>query len=464
MKTTKPKSYSLFSTLQNEILNEAGIRRADLLRLADQIALQMDAVSLDSAHGTWLVAVKTPLVFAASMVACWRHHKVPVISADLQADTLKELALQLDGVIAEERLNGVNLPCVIPNFVAAEMQSEETIINPVFDAQGIAVVLYTSGSTGKKKRLEKPFFALFEELFNLEREYGNRVRGLCRRTTVSHFHIYGFLFNILWPLHFGHRLSAETTFYWEQVLHQGENGACIVSSPAHLRFLCSAAAETTFGWDSSVIFSSGGPLDRAVAVEIDTQTGCCPIEVFGSTETGGIAWRCQNFPEEVSFKAFNGVEVKQNAVGGLEVRADWTGMGDRWVETGDLVEFKTERHFVLRGRYDTVVKIAGKRVSLTEMEQRIQAIGGVESVRVFQFEDDSRQSRSALAVVIAVGAAASVPTGAAKAAQVKLLKQQLRGHFDLVTLPRAWRFVEEMPKNSQGKTTLHMLRRIVENG
>ncbi|MBN2342655.1 MAG: acyl-CoA synthetase [Deltaproteobacteria bacterium] len=457
--TANFKTYPLFVSPTDHIVDSTGCHRSRLLKMAAYLSNVLIAEISDASSGTeWLVAVSSPLWFSASVIGCWKAGVIPMISADLQSGTVSELLPSIAGVITDDSaFRGLNCPtiCCTDDFWGTAESDEQEI--PLMDGTDTGLVLFTSGSTGQKKRVEKSFEALFEEVINLEHMYGDAVRGLPRRTTVSHFHIYGFLFNILWPLHAGHVLASETTFYWEQALADGANGGCIVSSPAHLRFLPSLAVSAAFCFEKSVIFSSGGPLDGAVAAEIEQQTGQCPIEVFGSTETGGIAWRQQRNGSPHPFQTFPGVEVKQNAECGLLVRSMWTGMRQNWLETGDLVELLPEGAFFLRGRYDTVVKIAGKRVSVTEMEREIGKLPGVVSARVFQYSRDGKEARSALAAVIAVGSPGEIPMGTNKSIRVKEMKQQLRRRFDLVTLPRYWRFVAEMPRDSQGKVTLQLL-------
>ncbi len=53
------------------------------------------------------------------------------------------------------------------------------------------------------------------------------------------------------------------------------------------------------------IFSSGGPLPFEVAQESKRLLGPVPIEVYGSSETGGIAWRSSDTKIERSMDAFS---------------------------------------------------------------------------------------------------------------------------------------------------------------
>ena len=407
--------------------------------------------------------------FAASILACWNANAHPVISADLQTDTLLDMAENLAGIITDSGVSAATTPIVDvnqPEFRQTDRDGSPAgkLENPQFEANGTALVLFTSGSTGKKKRVDKPFFSLFEEINNLEHQFGPLVDGLSRRSTVSHFHIYGFLFNILWPLHFGHPIGSASTFYWEQALQNGANGGCIISSPAHLRLLCSIDLIHQFNWKKSIIFSSGGPLNRHISLEIRNATGCPPTEIFGSTETGGVAMRQQSKEADRPFTPFSRVRIRKNHVGGLEVQSPWLDTPNQWVETGDRIDLTESGEFFLLGRYDTVVKIAGKRVSLTEMEAAVRKLPDVADVRIFQYRDESRESRGVLAAVIALRPGIPIPSGPDKRERVTAFKKGLLRRFDLVTLPRYWRFTENLPVNQQGKTPLELLEKMVRNG
>ena len=85
-----------------------------------------------------------------------------------------------------------------------------------------------------------------------------------------------------------------SSLHWEEILGQLPAGAAsIISSPTHLIHLPQVARQYRHDWRNIVIFSSGGPLSRETALQIAEVCGQAPIEVLGSTETGGIAFRQQ---------------------------------------------------------------------------------------------------------------------------------------------------------------------------
>jgi len=401
----------------------------------------------------WLLAVQEPSLFAAALIALWKKRAIPVISADLQPGTLLELEQHADGVVHDEPVHTLK-----PSIrVTTEEGDVDTGTDPAmsFNGEDTALELFTSGTTGERKLISKKFRSLFEETDNLERAFGPRVAGLPRFTTVSHFHIYGLLFNILWPLRAGDSFPPVKSFYWEEILDRATGPCCISSSPAHLRFLADVAASRRFHKEGTVLFSSGGPLDGAVARAIEDTGLAAPVEVFGSTETGGAAWRCQGRQGDDAFTPFAPVEVRCDAHQHLQLRSPWLDDPDAWTDVGDRAAIEDGR-FRLLGRADRIAKIAGKRVSLLEMENLLRTDARILDVRVFQMTGDRRADRSALAVV-AVLSDESATRDNARPTLIQELRRLLLARFEPVTLPRRWRFVASLPVDTQGKTTIALL-------
>jgi acyl-coenzyme A synthetase/AMP-(fatty) acid ligase len=103
----------------------------------------------------------------------------------------------------------------------------------------------------------------------------------------------------------------------------------------------------------------------------------------------------------------------------------------------------SQQRFELLGRTDTIVKIAGKRVSLTNIEKNIRACPGV-----------------AEAAVIAVPAKGVIRDLAIWAAVVadgnctlssRQLQTALRGKLDSIEIPRRILVVKQLPRTASGK-------------
>src|SRR6185436_18226266 len=140
-------------------------------------------------------------------------------------------------------------------------------------------------------------------------------------------------------------------------------------------------------------FSSGGPLSAEAGTMVRGLWQQPVIEVFGSTETGGIASRegsdaLWQFLPNVDFRIEQGL---------LQIRSPH--LPDyHWYETQDRVRVVGEG-FELLGRADRVVKLEERRISLSAIERSLQAQPGIETARVLMLSG----SRSHIAAVAVLG-------------------------------------------------------------
>src|SRR5262249_8163800 len=109
--------------------------------------------------------------------------------------------------------------------------------------------------------------------------------------TVTHQHIYGLLFRVLWPLAAGRPFAAGRLVFNEEIAHRVAGPAVLVASPAHLRRLPETVDWSPVRAGLRAVFSSGGPLPPEAADATLALLGVAPVEVYGSSETGGVAWR-----------------------------------------------------------------------------------------------------------------------------------------------------------------------------
>ncbi|MGH7654812.1 MAG: AMP-binding protein [Gemmatimonadaceae bacterium] len=318
------------------------------------------------------------------------------------------------------------------------------------DADFTGAVIYTSGSTGDPQALPKQLSQLSAEVETLDRQFGDRVRDAAIvMATVSHQHIYGLLFKILWPLSVGRPFLAESLAYPEQIAARlAERRAVLVSGPAHLKRLPDSLDWTDARRATCAIFSSGGPLAADAAARVERLLGSAPVEVYGSSETGGIAWRQRTSGTEQRWTPLPGVDVRGDTAT-LAVRSRHLP-DDSWFVTADAGAVHDDGSFTLTGRADRVAKIEGKRVSLAAIERALVASPLVRDARVVLLEE-SRDLLGA-AVVLSDDGWAALRTlgGGAVSAQLRGL---LADSTERVALPRRWRWIDELPLTAQGKVT-----------
>jgi acyl-coenzyme A synthetase/AMP-(fatty) acid ligase/3-hydroxymyristoyl/3-hydroxydecanoyl-(acyl carrier protein) dehydratase len=311
-----------------------------------------------------------------------------------------------------------------------------------------AVTLYTSGSSGIAKPVRKSLAQLDAEVRTLQREWADRIGAAVTLSSVPHHHIYGLLFRILWPLAAGRafdRTAVLEPLQLQQRLAE-YGGGVVVSTPSQLMrwpalsgFPMQAPAPCAF-------FSSGGPLPADAAAAYANAFGAAPLEIFGSTETGGIAWRRQDVSH--AWQPLQGVDVRCDDEGVLCVRSAHLGH-DRWHRTDDTARFDPQGRFALAGRRDRVIKLDGKRVSLPELETRILAHEYIEQAAAVVVDGTTRPHVGVVAVLSAAGRDALAEHG--RIAVATTLRHALGAYFDAAALPRYWRFRHAMPFDVRGK-------------
>src|SRR5262245_22187389 len=170
--------------------------------------------------------------FAAALFGAWAAGKTIYLPGDRLPGTCANLSQFVNGYLGE-------FPSEWNPSVPA---SQDKDLNPdVFDCLDgdfIGLVLFTSGSTGTPQPIPKKLFQIAREVATLEAQFGQFLGAVDVITTVSHQHIYGLLFNVLWPLTAGRAIDAKTYYFPQQLAGAaGERDGLLVSSPAYLKRL-----------------------------------------------------------------------------------------------------------------------------------------------------------------------------------------------------------------------------------
>ena len=413
-------------------------RRAGQLVSFAEFSSRVSAwLAVFAAHGGQCFALyfaEDTFEFSAALMGLWHAGKTAWLPGDVLPATLENLAAHVDGYVGD-------MPLALQPLDDAQTGPWRAL-----DEQAQQLVIFTSGSTGSPVAIPKRLGQLFSEVRALQQAFGERVSGGEVLSTVSHQHIYGLLFRVLWPLGSGRVFHAERLSYIEDI---AAGRFVLIASPAHLKRLPEAALKLR------AVFSSGGPLPDAAVPDCVAKLGQAPIEVYGSSETGGVAWRQRSSGSD-EWHALPGVQWRLQGET-LEIRSPHLP-DDDWTSTADRASASPEG-FKLLGRVDRVLKIEEKRVSLSAIEQTMLATGFVQDLRVLTLPG-IREQLAIVAVPTDTGWALHESEG--KAALASHLRAALRQGLDAVALPRRWRFVSALPGNAQGKTTLDALRTLFD--
>lgn len=308
------------------------------------------------------------------------------------------------------------------------------------------IYFYTSGSTGEPKKIPRTLKQLLNEVEGLHQSLMLPDDAIAI-ATVSHQHIYGLLFKLLLPLASGRSFYQPQLAFPEDVvgtqfkLQTLAKPNYVVSSPALLK-----------RWTQEVrlqhcdaVYSSGGKLDSGIRPLIN----CTITEVLGSSETGGIAYRDQ---DDSLWTPFSNVYIRVTEKQELEVKTNHAFQQD-WILTGDrakLIRANDMRSsFQLLGRLDRIVKLEEKRLSLDAIEQQILTLDEISQCYALVYPHEHRQILACIAVL--TDSARQQLMQGNKATFVAGLKSALKDKLENIAIPRQWRFLTQLPQNSQSK-------------
>ncbi len=389
--------------------------------------------------------------FAVGLLGLLHAEASVILPPNGQPGTLEALRSEFDILVADA-------PSAADGAFVLERGLDDSGPMPPFDAAGSAVDFFTSGSGGQPKRVAKSALLLEREVASVAARWGATVTAGLVSSTVSHQHIYGLIFKVLWPLCGGRPFSGTVHALWEPLMEELSPGGVLVTSPAHLTRL-TGIDRLPIESRPGMVLSAGARLPAEAALETAEIFGVPTTEIFGSTETGAVATRAAAGRDE-PWMALPGVEIGFAADGRLRLRAPHVA-GDTWVETEDLASPLPGGGFRFDGRADRVVKIEGNRVSLAELETRLVSLALVEAAALAVVGGESG----------ALGAAVVLtPEGEARRAEIggfrfgRLLRGQLARTQAPAGLPRFWRFVNELPSANMGKLRTRDIEALFQTG
>ncbi|MDP2747637.1 acyl-CoA synthetase family protein [Pseudomonas sp.] len=368
---------------------------------------------------------------AIALLAAWRAGIAVLLPADAQPQTRQRMTTQCD--LWLDNLD--------------DLLSPESAALPAapLDLDQRRLTLCTSGSSGEAKLIDKSLRQLANEVTALEQLWGEQLGSATILGSVATQHIYGLLFRVLWPLCAGRAFLRRAQPFPEDLqresLASGSDFAW-VASPALLKRM-----GDNLNWPAlravRQVFSSGGALPAETATELHTLLGQSPTEIYGSSETGGIAWRQGG----ELWTPFAGIDLGQNDEGALHLTSPYLPAGHR-EQTADAVELQADGRFALRGRMDRIIKLEEKRISLPMLEQALSSHEWLCDARLGVVQE-GRAYLGALVALSPAGLHALRNQG--RKTVTETLRRHLAGHCEAIALPRRWRLLAQLPYNNQGK-------------
>lgn len=377
-------------------------------------------------------------IVAASCIASMTREMNILLPYALNDRVLSEIdsMIPLSGIITD---NLSRAQSNLPSFAADVGKTSAGAPAEPTDFDRDFLFLFTGGSTGNPVLWSKTLMNIISEVLLLTQMFDLSSRDIIL-STVPPLHIYGLLFTIFLPLITGARVVNEASYYPQEVFSALEKtGATVlVSTPAHYRVL---RTDNFPNHSLRLAFSSAGALDTEDAERFYKMSGIGISEVFGSTETGGIATRCLAAGESC-WRPFSGIKLKEvgerlyvrSPFASKEMHRDEQG----YCRTGDRVQIDSDGGFMLKGRMDGVVKVGGKRVDLAEIEEKIRRIKGVDDAFVFSMENPGARENQVAALV----------SGSMTEQE---LKQEMMALFEPYAVPKRVKITDLIPETPSGK-------------
>jgi benzoate-CoA ligase family protein len=222
--------------------------------------------------------------------------------------------------------------------------------------------------------------------------------------------------------------------------------------------------------------SAGEPLSGSILERWRARTGTVILDGIGSTECchifvsnrlGDVRPDSSGMPVDgyrVKLLDDEGAPVPSGEVGNLLVSGDSICAGywnqhertkrtiqGEWIQTGDKYTQDPDGYLVYQGRSDDMLKVGGIWVSPTEVEGAINAHDAVLECAVVGVIDEQR---------LVLPEAYVVPRGEiADGAELQdELRRHVRARLAHFKCPRAFHFVEDLPKTATGKIQRFKLR------
>lgn len=378
----------------------------------------------------------------AALFGCWQAGVIAVLAADTRAAACAAIDAGVDLWLTD-----TCLPATATRVLAAQIpQGGRSACLPAgisLDLDAAGVVLCTSGSSGQPKQIFKQWRQLAAEVDALEARWRWAGTACCVLGSVSAQHMYGLVFRLLWPLCAG-RMIGRRQLGYPEALQQAtlRQGACTwIVSPALLSRLGDGLDWPALRGAVKQIFSAGGPLAARDARRAHDALACPPDEIYGSSETGAIAWR----QSSGCWQPLPGAAFDIDATGALLLQSPWTDAAAQ-VKSSDAAR-AVPGGFELLGRLDRIVKIEQKRIALAAVEQALASHPCVHEARAGVATGGKRLT----ALVALTPAGVQQLRGAGRKALIHALRRHTALHCEPLAVPRRWRLMASLPWNAQGK-------------
>ena len=328
---------------------------------------------------------------------------------------------------------------------------EENDINTFDSIQEVnsisQLLFFTSGSSGfpvgafkSRKNLEEEVLVLRSLLksYNIKKVV----------VTVPFIHIYGILAGLLLPLYLENvTLVVKDDFLPYELLDETKVGqTLVITTPVFIKALAKVSEEADL--QSNLFICSTGPLHVDDITTFEDKFNTDLMQIFGSTETGGIAYKFGslakwNTLDKVDISSRNDkLCVNSPFISPYTLNEKILKLEKPFV-TEDIVDVSDDG-FMLLGRSNKIIKIAGKRISALQIESILEDIKEVDKAIVeLVYKKELLRSEQ---IMITLEATQKI--------QKQIIKQKIAEYYGVLTIPFNVKYVDKIHLSAMGKKVL----------
>jgi long-chain acyl-CoA synthetase len=296
------------------------------------------------------------------------------------------------------------------------------------------VTFQTSGSTGAPKACTHLLADIADEARELVHVLSNPRRII---SLVPPHHIYGFIFTVALPEIMGIDVVDARALSPGRLKALLVAGDVIVATPHLWRYLATSLPAFPAGVRGT---TSTAPMPAELARELKTKGLESLTEIYGSSETAGIAWRQDPSAPFTLFDAWQ-VSVDEMAINRRRV----DGSVADAIPFNDIVRFEGPRLLRPMGRRDGAVQVGGVNVFPERVRKVLEDHDAVQEAAVRAFAVGGDEARQRLKAFVVTD----------RKVDVSSLEQSLRHHvaetLSDVERPVAYTFGHTLPRNAMGK-------------
>jgi len=362
-------------------------------------------------------------------------HPLPANSeqASLQADSMEKLALAT---------------CVTDFFQIRESGLEDYLLRYKTLGQWAELVaearkrgtqnltFYTSGSTGQPKACPQNWQSLVAESEYFRQVFTQGLQQPIQRILALSpcQHIYGFLFSALLPDLLQVPVIRGIKAFSLLQSRNLQAGDLVVGFP----FIWKQISRSQQSFPTGVMgITSTGPCDPQVIQQLHQQGLSHLVEIYGSSETGGLGWRAQTEQPFQLLPRWQAVEGRDDAL--LDLASH------QQQPLNDQLQWQDARHFYPAGRLDQAVQVAGINVFPAHIAAKLRQLPQVQEVAVRLMSPAEGERLKAFVIP------------ADPQQSVTELRQQLQTwcqhNLKTAERPQAFTFGAQLPHNSLGKAS-----------